>query len=101
MCILQNHHVCVLQVHHVCVLVDHLERFCVYPGRSSSSCMQDLQGCADTLIGDETIGLKGISGGQKVGGVGWVEGASCVVLCGLQTHHRTVLADQCKCSQLQ
>ncbi|KAG2452090.1 hypothetical protein HYH02_003126 [Chlamydomonas schloesseri] len=25
----------------------------------------DLAGCADTLIGDETIGLKGISGGQK------------------------------------
>ncbi len=25
----------------------------------------DLQGCADTLIGDEFLGMKGISGGQK------------------------------------
>ncbi len=26
---------------------------------------QDLLGCAEVLIGDETIGIKGISGGQK------------------------------------
>lgn len=29
------------------------------------NCVQDLMGCANTLVGDETIGLKGISGGQK------------------------------------
>ena len=27
--------------------------------------MQDLQGCANTLIGDEILGMKGVSGGQK------------------------------------
>ncbi len=35
---------------------------CVCP----TSCRElDLEGCADTLIGDEFLGMKGISGGQK------------------------------------
>ncbi len=34
--------------------------------RTTRRCRElDLEGCADTLIGDETKGLKGISGGQK------------------------------------
>ena len=28
-------------------------------------CEQDLVGCANTMIGDETLGMKGISGGQR------------------------------------
>lgn len=28
-------------------------------------CEQDLEGCANTMIGDETLGMKGISGGQR------------------------------------
>ena len=26
---------------------------------------QDLEDCANTLIGDEVVGMKGVSGGQK------------------------------------
>jgi hypothetical protein len=34
-------------------------------GRPLARAAQDLLGCQDTLIGDELIGIKGISGGQK------------------------------------
>ena len=38
---------------------------CCAPPPLKSFSLKDLTGCAETLVGDEVLGIKGISGGQK------------------------------------